>query len=64
MYKHYCDLCGKEFKAGEQMETYKIKKLQHSWYESWWVKLDAHEDCVDLFIKEVFKRLDENKDDK
>lgn len=54
MWKRYCDLCGKEINYGES-EVRKIKKLQHSWYESWWVKIDTHKVCWEKLCNELFK---------
>lgn len=44
-YIKICDLCGKPIQ-GEPQKNYKIKERWSSWWESGWVPIDAHEECV------------------
>ena len=46
MYKLFCDLCGEPITSAEKHGEYKIKKRWDSFWESGWVRIDAHEECV------------------
>ncbi len=50
-YKKVCDLCGKEIVTGDYRE-FKIKE-RRGWLESYWVKLDAHDECVRKLVDAV-----------
>ena len=39
-----CDLCGKPIKG--LPSEYKIKKRKYSFYESWWDRLECHDECA------------------
>jgi len=62
MIKCFCDICGKEFTANDEIERYKVKKEWSSWHESGWKHLDVHKACWEElcgFIK-VRKERQEN----
>ena len=49
MTKEFCDICGKEITDLDTASEFKLKKLEHSWYEYWWTSLTVHNECwVDL----------------
>lgn len=56
MVKHFCDICGREFKNYSEIDKYKIKKEWHSWGESGWDKLEVHQACLEAMCKEIAKR--------
>lgn len=49
MTKEFCDICGKEITNLDAASEFKLKKLEHSWHEHWWTRLNVHNECwVDL----------------
>lgn len=58
-YQLICDLCGKPIIDGAN-KRYRIKERWVSWYESGWVTIDAHEECV----KKLIDSVKENKEEK
>ena len=44
MNKTFCDICGRDIQESSA-SRYKIKKLEHSFHESWWERLDVHDKC-------------------
>ena len=57
MLKMYCDLCGKPLDS-DKSRNFKIKELKVSWHESWWQRMDAHDEC----IKKLFDSKKKNND--
>ena len=53
-----CDLCGKPLKDGLSSARFKVKKLNASWDEHWWQKIDVHEECVQKLLNGVHKTAD------
>lgn len=58
MWKMYCDLCGEPLLNIEKSRSFKIKELKFSWHESWWQRIDTHEEC----IKKLFDSLNGNNE--
>lgn len=54
MRKMLCDLCGKPLDS-DKSRKFKIKELQVSWCESWWQRIDAHDECVKKLFDSVKK---------
>lgn len=48
-YKVFCDLCGKQIQ-GDNARQFKIRERHYSFHESWWMKLDTHDQCVQAVI--------------
>lgn len=48
-YKAFCDLCGKQIQ-GDEARQFKIRERTFSFHESWWTKLEAHDQCVQAVI--------------
>ena len=42
MTKEFCDICGKEIINLDTASEFKLKKLEHSWHEYWWTRLNVH----------------------
>lgn len=57
MVKEFCDICGKELKAG--FGRYKVKKEWHSWGESGWYNLAVHNYCWQELCKQVKEKRNE-----
>lgn len=53
-----CDLCGKPINSYGDYRQFKIKEKWYSFYESGWVKIDAHEECV----KKLYNIIKEKED--
>lgn len=45
MTKVFCDICKKEIECDSEASEYKMKRLTHSFRESWWVRMTVHKDC-------------------
>ena len=55
-----CDLCGKPIKSMGEYRKFKIKERKHSFHESWWVKIDVHEECVKKLYNTIKEKEDSN----
>lgn len=54
---HVCDLCGKPLSCDEYYTSrYKIKQLHSSWWEASWVKIEAHDECVQELMDNAYAR--------
>lgn len=56
-----CDLCGKPIKSMGQYREFKIKERIHSFHESWWIKIDAHEECVAKLYNTIKEKIETNQ---
>lgn len=55
-YVRVCDLCGKPLQSiGKK---YRIKERWVSWWESGWITIDAHDECV----KKLLNALDDQRE--
>lgn len=38
MTKEFCDICGRSIETHKNVSEFKLKKVVHTWGESWWQK--------------------------
>lgn len=60
MTKVFCDICKKAIECDREASEYKVKRLTHSFRESWWVRMTVHKDCW----RELCKSIAEKKEEK
>lgn len=53
MTKVFCDICKKEIECDSEASEYKMKRLTHSFHESWWVRMTVHKDCWRALCKSI-----------
>lgn len=54
-----CDLCGKPIHFDERSRHFKVKELKHCFEDSWWKRLDVHDECMRLVLESRIQE-DEN----
>lgn len=55
MTKEFCDICGRPIETHKNVSEFKLKKVVHTWGQSWWIRLTVHNACW----KELCKRIAE-----
>lgn len=48
-----CDLCGQPLRTVGR--RFKIKEQKFSFHESWWMKIECHDECVKLLMEAIMK---------
>ena len=56
MTKNFCDICKKEICDRSEASEYMVKRLTHSFHESWWVRLMVHKDCWRALCKSIAEK--------
>ena len=59
MTKEFCDICGKEITNLDTASEFKLKKLEYSWHEHWWTRLNAHNECWADLCKLIKQKREE-----
>ena len=59
MIKEFCDICGREITNLDTVCEFKLKKLEHSWYEYWWTGLTVHNECWADLCKLIKQKREE-----
>ncbi len=59
-YIRVCDLCGKPLQSTGK--KYRIKKLWVSWYESGWVTIEAHDECIEKLLNALDDQREADKE--
>lgn len=60
MTKVFCDICKKEIECDCEASEYKVKRLTHSFHESWWVRMTVHKDCWRELCKSIAEKKEKN----
>lgn len=45
MTKEFCDICGRPIETYKNVSEFKLKKVVHTWGQSWWIRLTVHNAC-------------------
>lgn len=50
----------KEIECDCEASEYKVKRLTHSFHESWWVRMTVHKDCWRELCKSIAEKKEKN----